>query len=187
MLLFITKKIKKSKINGSTTTELNDPNIHYKSNTTILLIGIAKYENDYIREWVEYYKGIGINKIILCDNNIINGENLSEPIKDYVEANFVEIDESYRGKSYLQENCYDKHYKNNKMKYDWITFNDVDEFIVLEKGSNYTNIQQFLDEPIFNDTDNIILTWKYYDDNKILDVVNGNFNVLKRFTHHSPL
>ena len=73
------------------------------------------------------------------------------------------------------------------MKYDWITFNDIDEFIVLEKGSNYTNIQQFLDEPIFNDTDNIILTWKYYDDNEILDVVNGNFSVLKRFTHYAPL
>ena len=174
------------KNNKSVTTELKDPMIYYKSNTTILLIGIAKYENDYIREWVEYYKGIGINKIILCDNNIINGENLSEPIKDYVEANFVEIDESYRGKSYLQEDCYDKHYKKNHMEYDWITFNDVDEFIVLEKGSNYTNIQQFLDEPIFNDTDNIILTWKYYDDNEILDVVNGNYNVLNRFTHYAP-
>ena len=73
------------------------------------------------------------------------------------------------------------------MKYDWITFNDIDEFIFLEEGSGYTNIQQFLDEPIFNDTDNIILTWKYYDDNEILDVVNGNFSVLKRFTHYAPV
>jgi hypothetical protein len=161
--------------------------MYYKSNTTILLIGIAKYENDYIREWVEYYKGIGINKIILCDNNIINGENLSEPIKDYVDSNFVEIDESFRGESLKQVYCYQKHYKNNKMKYDWISFNDIDEFIFLENGSNYTNIQQFLDEPIFYDTDNIILTWKYYDDNDLLDVENGNYSVLKRFTRHAPL
>ena len=47
--------------------------MHYNSNTTILLVGIAKYENNYIREWIEYHKGIGINKIILCDNNPING------------------------------------------------------------------------------------------------------------------
>ena len=51
------------------------------------------------------------------------------------------------------------------------------------EGSGYTNIQQFLDEPIFNDTDNIILTWRYYDDNEIIDVENENYSVLKRFTY----
>ena len=107
-------------------------------------------------------------------------------IKDYVDSNFVEIDESYRGKSYLQANCYRKHFDNNHMKYDWITINDIDEFIFLEKGSGYINIQHFLDEPIFNDTDNIVLTWKYYDDNDILDVVDGNYNVQQRFTRHIP-
>ena len=182
LLLFTIIKLK-NKINGITTPEIN----YYQSNTTILIVGIGKFENNYIREWVEYHKGIGINKIILCDNNPINGENLSEPIKDYVDSNFVEIDESFRGESLKQVYCYQKHYKNNKMKYDWISFNDIDEFIFLENGSNYTNIQQFLDEPIFNDTDNIILTWKYYDDNDLLDVENGNYSVLKRFTRHAPL
>ena len=160
--------------------------LSYISNTTILLIGMAKLENNYLREWVEHYKKIGITKIILCDNNPTDGENLSEPIKDYVDSNFVEIDEYYRGKPYIQLDCYIKHFQNNHMKYDWITINDIDEFIFLENGSGYINIQQFLDEPIFNDTDNIILTWKYYDDNDILDVVDGNYNVLKRFTHHDP-
>ena len=188
LLSFIIKKIKYSKYKRNKNSSKNlMKKEKYKSNTTILLIGIAKLENNYIREWVEYYKGIGISKIILCDNNDNNEERLSEPIKDYVDSNFVEIDESYRGKPIFQENCYNKHYQNNHMKYDWITFNDVDEFIFLEKGSGYTNIQQFLDEPIFNDTDNIILTWKYYDDNDILDVVNGNYSVLKRFTHHAPV
>ena len=157
------------------------------SNTTILLVGVAKLENNYLREWVEYYKGIGITKIILCDNNPTEGESLSEPIRDYVDLKFVEIDESFRGKPNLQLNCYEKHFEINHMKYDWITFNDIDEFIYLENGSGYIKIQQFLDEPIFNDTDNIVLTWKYYDDNNILDVVDGNYSVLKRFTHHAPL
>ena len=177
---------KEFKIKESSNTEPNDLIMH-NYNTTILLVAIAKYENNYIREWIEYHKGIGINKIILCDNNPIDGEKLSEPIKDYVDSNFVEIDESFRGKSCLQLLCYEKHFKDNHMKYDWITFNDIDEFIFLEEGSGYTNIQQFLDEPIFNDTDNIILTWKYYDDNDILDVVNGNYSVLKRFTHYAPV
>jgi len=179
-------------------TELNKILIHYNSNnmnqtnsnnsnTTILLIGIGKLENNYIREWVEHHKGIGINKIILCDNNPNDAEKLSEPIKDYIDSNFVEIDESFRGKSLLQVNCYKKHFQENHMKYDWLTLNDIDEFIFLEKGSDYINIQQFLDEPYFNDTDNIMLTWKYYDDNDIIDVVNGNYNVLQRFTRHVSL
>jgi len=189
LILFIIIKLinrtLKPKNNGNTTTELNNSMMHYNSKTTILLIGMGKLENNYVREWVEYYKGIGINKIILCDNNAIDGENLSEPIKDYIDSNYVEMDESFRGKSYLQVECYAKHFDNNHMKYDWITINDIDEFIFLEKGSGYINIQQFLDEPIFNDTDNIILTWKYYDDNNILDVVNGDYSVLKRFTRNN--
>ena len=187
-----------SNITATNDTELNHVMMYYNSNhmnetlsnnsnTTILLIGVAKLENNYLREWVEYYKRIGITKIILCDNNPIDGESLSEPIKDYVDLKFVEIDEYYRGKPNLQLNCYEKQFEINHMKYDWITFNDIDEFIFLENGSGYINIQQFLDEPIFNDTDNIILTWKYYDDNNILDAVDGNYSVLKRFTHHDPL
>jgi len=189
LILFIIIKLinraLKPKSNENTKTEFNNLMEHYNSNTTILLIGMGKLENNYIREWVEYHKGIGINKIILCDNNAIDGENLSEPIKDYIDSNFVEMDESFRGKSYLQVECYAKHFDNNHMKYDWITINDIDEFIFLEKGSGYINIQQFLDEPIFNDTDNIILTWKYYDDNNILDVENGDYSVLKRFTRNN--
>ena len=70
-------------------------------------------------------------------------------------------------------NCYQNNYRKYYKEYDWVTFNDIDEFIFLEEGSGYTTIQQFLDEPIFNDKDNIILTWRYYDDNEIIDVENG--------------
>jgi len=188
LILFIIIKLinsaLKSKNNENITTEFNNLMIHYNSNTTILLIGMGKLENNYIREWIEYHKGIGISKIILYDNNPIDGENLSEPIKDYVDSNFVEIDESFRGKSYLQIEYYTKHFDNNYMKYDWITFNDIDEFIFLERKWLYKYSTIFR-QPNFNDTDNIILTWKYYDDNDILDVINGNYSVLNRFTRNN--
>ena len=139
----------------------------------ILLVAIVKLENDYIREWVEYYKSIGINKIVICDNNNIGGEKIEEPIQDYIKSNFIIIGKFYVGKGYLQMNCYQNNYRKYYKEYDWVTFNDIDEFIFLEEGSGYTTIQQFLDEPIFNDKDNIILTWRYYDDNEIIDVENG--------------
>ena len=53
-----------------------------KKNIKICLCAIVKNENPYLREFVEYYKKIGYNKIILYDNNEINGENLEEVIND---------------------------------------------------------------------------------------------------------
>ena len=156
----------------------------YNSSTTFLIIGIAKLENRYVREWVEHYHKLGTTKIILCDDNTKDGERLAEPIQDYVDSNFVTIDESYRGVINCQMSCYSKHYYENQNKYDWISLLDLDEFIYLEEGSGYTKIQHFLDEPIFNDTDNIILTWKHYDDNDILDATNGNYSLKSRFTRH---
>ena len=44
----------------------------------ICLCVIAKNENKYLREFVEYYKTIGYNKIFLYDNNDIFGEKFEE-------------------------------------------------------------------------------------------------------------
>ena len=57
----------------------------------IALCAIAKNENLYIREWVEYYMKLGFSNIILYDNNNINGECFEEVINDYIESGFVKI------------------------------------------------------------------------------------------------
>ena len=62
-----------------------------KKNIKICLCAIVKNENRYLREFIEYYKKLGYNKIILYDNNEKNGENLKEVIKDYILKNFVQI------------------------------------------------------------------------------------------------
>ena len=48
-----------------------------------------KNENKYLREFVEFYKNIGYDNIILYDNNDINGEYPQEVINDYIEDGFV--------------------------------------------------------------------------------------------------
>ncbi len=37
-------------------------------------------ENHYIREWIEYYLNLGVDKIFLYDNNDINGEKFEDEI-----------------------------------------------------------------------------------------------------------
>ena len=64
----------------------------------LLLIAIVKLEIKYIREWIEYHKSIGINKIVICDNNNKEDEKIEEPIQDYINSSFVIIDKAFNGK-----------------------------------------------------------------------------------------
>lgn len=57
----------------------------------VALCAIVKNENLYIREWINWYKHIGISKIFLYDNNDIDGEKLEDVINDYIKDKFVEV------------------------------------------------------------------------------------------------
>ena len=76
------------------------------------LCAIAKMENHYLREWVEYYKGLGITKIMLYDNNDPDGERFDDVISDFINDGFVEVTD-YRGKKNSQGlaylDCYSRH------------------------------------------------------------------------------
>ena len=52
--------------------------IELKNKTCICTLG--KQENKYIREFVEYYNRIGVDKIYLYDNNDIKGEKFENVI-----------------------------------------------------------------------------------------------------------
>jgi len=148
----------------------------------LALCAIAKNENLYIREWIEYYKMLGINKIILYDNNEVNGEKFEDVINDYIENGFVEIvdrrgiviqDNKY-GKS-TQGKAYHDCYYNNYKNYDWLLFFDIDEFLAI--NYKYKNIYEFLND--FNNYDGIKVQWKMYGDNENLHYENKP--VIERF------
>ena len=50
-----------------------------------LICCIGKNENKYVREYVEWYKHIGVSHIRIYDNNDIDGEHFDEVIKDYID------------------------------------------------------------------------------------------------------
>ena len=54
----------------------------------ILLCAIARLENLYIREWVEYYKNLGVDNICLYDNNGDGEENFNDVIGDFIKDGF---------------------------------------------------------------------------------------------------
>lgn len=142
-----------------------------------LLCVIGKLENHYIREFVEYHKNIGFTNIVIYDNNDVDGERFEEVINDYIQNGYV-ILKNYRGKVKAQVKSYNECYKEFKSEYDWIGFWDIDEFIQLE---NHKTIQEFLSQEIFNDFFCIRLCWKQYTDNNLIEVVDDDYSVTKRF------
>lgn len=145
----------------------------YKMKVCICTIG--KLENLYIREYLDYYKKLGVDKIYIYDNNEINDESFETVIFDYIKTNFVNIID-YRGFPRPQNRMMNSCYKMNYLKYDWIIFNDIDEFLYLK---NYSNIKNFLNEYKFNKCKIIYLNFIFYTDNNNLHFENKT--VISRF------
>ena len=140
--------------------------LKYKNKNIIrtALCVIAKEENKYIKEYVEYYKQLRINKIFLYDNNDINGEKFDIILKKFINKDFVKII-NYRGFYKPQKQAYKNCYNINKYKYNWIAFFDVDEYLYI---LNYSNINIFLSSEKFNNCTSLLINWKYYGDNNNL-------------------
>jgi len=154
------------------------------SHPKIALCAIAKNENLYIREWVEYYKNIGISKIFLYDNNELDGEKFEEVINDYIKNDFVEVidrrgiiknvNDGKKGSTTQGDAYYDCYYNNYK-KYNWMFFFDIDEFLSIDY--KYSNIFEFLND--FNEYDGIKIQWRMFGDNG--NLFYENKPVIERF------
>ena len=138
------------------------------NNIKICLCTPGKQENKYIREFVEFYEKMGVDKIYLYDNNNVDGEKFEDVIKDYINNGYVEISD-WRGKDKQLINMMNDCYQKNSGKYDWLMFYDVDEFIHLK---NYQNIKEFLIEKKFNGCQKIYLNWVMHTDNDLLHYEN---------------
>ena len=127
---YFTKRYQYQKKEYSTFIRINHNNSFYKIyynnsfKTKVVICAIAKQENLYIKEFVEYYRNLGIKKIFLYDNNELNGEKFEEVLSDHINGGFVEIN-NYRGKLSPQREAYTDCYINNNNKFDWFAFYDI--------------------------------------------------------------
>ena len=137
-----------------------------KNTPKIILCTLIKNNNLYMKEFIEYYYKLGFNKILLGDNNDIDGERIEDSIDPkWIESGFVEID-NIRGEPDVQPSWYDKEYQLLKDQYDWFAFFDQDEFLNLPCVDN--DIQKFLQLPQFKGMTNISFLWQYFDDNDLV-------------------
>lgn len=141
---------------------------------------IIKDENAYLREFVEWYKNLGFDNIVLYDNNFSDGEDIHESIGDYIENGYVKVIE-IKDQKVMQLPAYNDCIVKFGPEYDWIGFFDCDEHLHLEK---HKNIQEFLSE-FGDDVDSVVVNWMIMDDNDLLD--NDGRLLEDRFTRIANL
>ena len=142
----------------------------------VALCVIAKNENLYIKEFVEYYKNLGIKKIYLYDNNDINGENFNTILYSYINSKFIKI-KNIRGKSEVQLFAFNNCYQRYLNEYSWFMFLDVDEFLYIK---NNKTLSSFLSDNRFFNCNSIFINYNEYGDSDLLKY--DNRSIFKRFT-----
>jgi hypothetical protein len=130
----------------------------------IALVCIAKNEDHYIKEWVDYHKIVGFDHIFIYQNDweyLVNDPDVTK------------IDFNGEAK---QVEAYNDFIKNRSADYDWVAFLDVDEFLVLKQ---HQDIKHFISD--YSEFEAVGINWKLFGDNGLTDIVNGDYNVLGRF------
>lgn len=133
-------------------------------NMKVALVCIAKNEDNYIQEWIDYHKKLGYDDIFIYQNNWRC--QIEEP-------NVIKIE--YDGEV-RQVSVYNDFIQKNKTNYDWASFFDVDEFLVLKK---HKNIKEFIKD--YQDFDGIGVNWVLFGDNNLTGDTD-DYSVVKRFT-----
>ena len=176
-LYFLLFKISKfKKINNYITFNNNTIYFEYYA----CFCGIAKLENKYAKEFIEYYINLGVEKFIFGDNNLPNTEKLSDILQDYISNDIVDIIEIFGstiGQSEFGQNIYEKY----KTRCGWFLYFDLDEYLeIFFKKNRKLNLQRFLSNQIYSKCESISFNWLIYTDNEL--IFYDNRKLLKRFT-----
>lgn len=141
----------------------------------IALCTMGKLENLYIKEFVNYYINLGVEKLFIYDDNDPGTEKMTDII-DSSYNKHVTIYENIKDRIKRQEDAYNDCYKNNKDNYDWFIMNDVDEFLFIVNNT----LKNYLSSPFLNECDFIRIHWVeavnedliYYDNRSLFERFN---------------
>lgn len=126
----------------------------------VALCCIAKNEDHYIDEWVDYHLSLGFDQITVYEN-------------DWTCRNDKVIRIQWPGEA-MQKSAYADFIKNNR-DFDWVAFLDVDEFLVLKK---HGSIKDFIS--CYSQYPAIAINWVLFGDSGLN--FTGDYRVMDRFT-----
>ena len=127
---------------------------------------MGKLENHYVRELIEYFSNLGVEKFILGDNNDPNTEKFSDVIQDYIYKDIVDII-NLTNSNLGQSELYNLTYKRYNCK--WFLYFDFDEYLLVHFEKNKPlGLKEFLSNNIFNKCEAIEFNWVMYTDNDLI-------------------
>ena len=136
---------------------------------TCALVCIAKDEDDYIQEWIDYHLMLGFSDIYIWQNNW-----RSSVVKETEHVHLRVIDGDF-----AQMQCYNLAVAELQNKHNWIAFFDVDEFLVIN-DKQFSDINGFLMQKKYDNVPALCVSWRLFGDNGLQRV--ETFSQLERFT-----
>ena len=143
----------------------------------VALVCCGRLENRYVQEFVDYYKQLGIDHILIADNNREGEEHFEDVLQRYINDGFVSIYNFRNVTEYAQYESYFSLYYKCSEDYDWVYFCDIDEYLTLPKDNN---IKDYLSRECFKDANQILINWQTYTDNDL--IYDDGRPCLERFT-----
>lgn len=148
----------------------------------IALVTMAKEEDLYLQEWIDYHLKIGFDDIFIYQNNW----RFNKPIQ-HEQVHFMEWDVESTT-TIMRDNpwewnrhamCYVSFGKQFYEDYEWAAFFDVDCFLDLKQTKDVKSfISQFDNLP----QRQVAINFAMYGDNGITEFNENNTSVLERFT-----
>ncbi|MCR5785743.1 MAG: glycosyltransferase family 92 protein [Eubacterium sp.] len=106
------------------------------------VVAIMRNEGEYVKEWIEYHKMMGVEHFYIYDNE--STDNFTEVIKPYIDEGSLTY--TFYPGDLQQLNAYNDAIKNYRHVTDYMAFIDGDEFIV--PGEKGKKIYEIMDEII---------------------------------------
>ena len=139
----------------------------YLNHKKYFICAIAKNEDNYIEEWIQYHLLLGFDTIFLYTNDW--SFSLKNTYNNIVVQPFNGVG--------VQTECYNKFLDEHQGENAYVAFIDIDEFIWL--GDNYQSIHSFFDN--YQHVNKLYVNWRIFGDSHLSKVYNGNYSVLNRF------
>lgn len=120
----------------------------------VSICAIFKNEALYLREWIEYHKIVGVEHFYLYNNN--SEDNYEEILKPYISDGSVTFTQWPQNQAQMQ--CYHNAIDRFSTETEWLSFIDIDEFIV---PNSTDNIYDFL-KPFQKNRPVVIAYWRMF-------------------------
>lgn len=136
-----------------------------RKNDYLSILATVKNEAQYLKEWIEYHRMIGVDRFYIYDND--STDNIKDVLAKYIDEGIVVYNNNFKG--------YGKQvsiYEDGLTRYCWNTFwmaiIDIDEFLVpVEKN----NLPDFLKD--YEDYPGVAVNWVLFDGNEHIKKPDG--------------